>query len=90
MDNDNDLINAVEEDDDEEQEQEHKPIEPSRRSPRIPIPNKRYDNEDQEPDKEIIKSISSKTKKPKPDEPIEPIESLRRSTRIPVPNKRYI
>ena len=91
MDNDDDLINAVEEDDDEEQEQEqeHKPVEPLRRSPRIPIPNKRY-GEDQEPEQEIIKPISTKTKKPKPDEPIEPVEPLRRSTRIPVPNKRYI
>ena len=86
MDNDNDLINAVEEDDEQEQEQEHKPIEPSRRSPRIPKPNKRYE-EDQEPEQEIIKPIPTKTKKSKPDEPIEP---LRRSSRIPVPNKRYI
>ena len=87
MNNDDDLINAVEEDD--EQEQEHKPIEPSRRSPRIPKPNKRYE-EDQEPEQEIIKPISTKTKKPKAVEPIEPVEPLRRSTRIPVPNKRYI
>ena len=90
MDNDDDLINAVEEDDEEqEQEQVHKPIEPSRRSPRIPKPNKRYE-EDQEPEQEIIKPISTKTKKSKPDEPIEPVEPLRRSSRIPVPNKRYI
>ena len=40
-DNDDDLINAVEQDEDDEEEQEHKPIEPIRRSPRIPIPNKR-------------------------------------------------
>ena len=90
MDNDDDLINAVEEDDEEqEQEQVHKPIEPSRRSPRIPKPNKRYE-EDQEPEQEIIKPISTKTKKSKPDEPIEPVEPLRRSSRIPVPNKKYI
>lgn len=88
MDNDDDLINAVE--DDDEQEQAHKPIEPLRRSPRIPVPNKRYEKEDQEPEQEIIKPITTKTKKPKPTEPIEPIEPLRRSARIPVPNKRYI
>ena len=94
MNNDDDLINAVEDDEEEqeqeqEQEQEHKPIEPSRRSPRIPKPNKRYE-EDQEPEQEIIKPISTKTKKSKPDEPIEPVEPLRRSSRTPVPNKRYI
>ena len=94
MNNDDDLINAVEEDDDEEENQQpirkNKPvenIEPLRRSPRIPIPNKRYEKEDQEPEQEIIKPIPTKTKKPKPTEPIEP---LRRSSRTPVPNKRYI
>ena len=86
MDNDDDLINAVENDDDEV---EHKHIEPLRRSPRIPKPNKKY-VEDQEPEQEIIKHISSKTTKPKHDEPIEPIELLRRSSRIPIPNKKYI
>lgn len=93
-DNDDDLINAVEQDDEDEEEQEHKPIEPIRRSPRIPIPNKRY-VEDQEPEQEIIKAIPTKTKKAKPIEPInepivEPIEPLRRSSRTPMPNKRYI
>ena len=87
MNNDDDLINAVENDNDDE---EVKPVEPLRRSPRIPIPNKRYEEEDQEPEQEIIKPIPTKTKKPKPVEPIEPVEPLRRSQRIPVPNKRYV
>jgi hypothetical protein len=87
LNNDNYLINAIDDDD----EVEH--IEPLRRSPRIPIPNKRYEKEYQEQEQEIIKPITTKTKKAKPDkpiEPIEPIEPLRRSARIPVPNKRYI
>ena len=87
---DDDLINAVEDDNNDEEEEQPKPIEPLRRSPRIPIPNKRYEDEDQEPEQEIIKPIPTKTKKPKPTEPIEPVEPLRRSTRTPVPNKRYI
>jgi hypothetical protein len=90
LNNDNDLINAVEDDNNDEEEEQPKPIEPLRRSPRIPIPNKRYEDEDQEPEQEIIKPIPTKTKKPKPTEPIEPVEPLRRSTRTPVPNKRYI
>ena len=94
LNNDNDLINAVEEDDDDEVEpiRTNKPVEnikPSRRSTRIPKPNKRYE-EDAEPEQEIIKPIPTKTKKSKPVEPIEPVEPLRRSSRIPVPNKRYI
>ena len=68
MDNDDDLINAVEDDDEEEQEQ--KLIERLRRSPRIPVPNKRYEKGDQEPEQEIIKAITTKTKKAKPDKPI--------------------
>ena len=94
-DNDDDLINAVEQDEQEERPLRNiKPIvesvEPIRRSPRIPIPNKRY-VEDQEEEQEIIKPIPTKTKKPKPIEPIvEPIEPLRRSSRTPMPNKRYI
>jgi hypothetical protein len=87
MNNDDDLINAVEDNNDDE---EVKPVEPLRRSPRIPIPNKRYEEEDQEPEQEVLKPIPVKTKKPKPVEPIEPIEPLRRSQRIPVPNKRYV
>ena len=87
MNNDDDLINAVEDNNDDE---EVKPVEPLRRSPRIPIPNKRYEEEDQEPEQEIIKTIPVKTKKPKPVEPIEPVEPLRRSSRTPVPNKRYV
>ena len=87
MNNDDDLINAVEDDNDDG---EVKPVEPLRRSPRIPIPNKRYEEEDQEPEQEIIKPIPVKTKKSKPVEPIEPIEPLRRSSRTPVPNKRYV
>ena len=93
MNNDDDLINAVEDDNNDDEEEQPKPIEPLRRSPRIPIPNKRYEDEDQEPEQEIIKPIPTKTKKPKPTEPIEPVEPvepLRRSTRTPVPNKRYI
>jgi hypothetical protein len=93
MDNDDDLINAVEDDNDEvEPIRKNKPVEnvePLRRSPRIPKPNKRYE-EDQEPEQESIKPISIKTKKSKPVEPIEPVEPLRRSQRIPVPNKRYV
>ena len=97
-DNDDDLINAVEQDEQEERPlRNNKPIvesvEPIRRSPRIPIPNKRY-VEDQEPEPEIIKAIPTKTKKAKPIEHIEPIvepiEPLRRSSRTPMPNKRYI
>ena len=92
------LINAVEQDEQEERPLRNiKPIvesvEPIRRSPRIPIPNKRYVEEDQEPEQEIIKAIPTKTKKAKPIEPInepivEPIEPLRRSSRTPMPNKR--
>ncbi len=87
MNNDEDLINAVENDNDDE---EVKPVEPLKSSPRIPIPNKRYEKEDQEPEQEIIKPITTKTKKPKPVEPIESIELLRRSSRTPIPNKRYV
>ncbi len=85
LNNDDNLIDAVEDDDDEVEY-----VEPLRRSPRIPIPNKRYEKEDQEPEQEIIKPIPVKTKKSKPVEPIEPVEPLRRSSRTPVPNKRYV
>ena len=90
LNNDNDLINAVEDDDDDDDDDEVEHVEPLRRSPRIPIPNTKYEKEDQEPEQEIIKPITIKTKKAKPDKPIEHVEPLRRSTRIPVPNKRYI
>ena len=65
-----DLINAVEDNNDDE---EVKPVEPLRRSPRIPIPNKRYEEEEQEPEQEIIKPIPVKTKKSNLLNPLNPL-----------------
>ena len=56
------------------------------------------DYEDNDNDEVIIPDIpqcrdlyiSTKTKKPKPVEPIELVEPLLRSSRTPVPNKRYV